>query len=292
MPAVLDLAAALAESSRSELLSEPHLMSAALDDLVQLCPVDGVLVTLRPEELFSGVIPPEGVLGAGTGDGLVVPAGASASVVSATETVPPAVEVCAEALSRLRALYGDRLALGVLLPGPLTSTAPVGTGLDRDALERVVSELLGLLRVLDPPKLDVLGVCETAALDDAALDLLERALSPLWNAVGFYSMPSLFEAASAGPVAGAVGSSAVSVWSLPGIEELISAGARRAAWPLRPPHAAIPAPGPAGFYGTAGELPADTPLEWLQAVATAVRACGARGAGGQSGVQEGGRTTA
>ncbi len=266
MPAVLDFAAALAEASRSDLLADPYLMSAALDDFVRLFPVDGILVTLRPDELSLGFSAP----------GSAERAALTNEVGSA---VPPAVEVCTEAMSRLRDLHGDRVGLGVLLPGPATVAAEAQIDPSEDALERIVTRLLALCLMLEPPKLDVLGVLETVPLGDAEVELLGRALSPLWNAIGFYSMPSLFEAASAGPAVGNVGASAVGVWSPESVEGRVAGGASQVASALRPPES-VPAQPEAGtFFGTAGELPADTDVEWLQAVATATAALRPNAAG-------------
>ena len=62
------------------------------------------------------------------------------------------------------------------------------------------------------------------------------------------------------------------VWSPESVEGLVASGASRVASALRPPES-VPAQPEAGtFFSTAGELPADTDVEWLQAVVTAMTA--------------------
>lgn len=241
LPSVLDFAAALAHATRADLLRDPQALSSALGDLLRLCPFDGIVISVRAEELPRL---------AGTG----------------SET--PTIEVCADALGRLRSLWQDNVGLGVLLPGPMTVLAVADDGAsDARAHERVTTTLLQLAQALDPPRLDVLGLCEAVAMQDDDLVALQRVLAPLWNAIGFYSMPSLFAAAHAGCAAGAVGARAVSVWSGCTPSDLLESGAARVGVPVDPALAGLPEPVAGGFFMSAGELPADTDIDWLVAIA-------------------------
>lgn len=241
LPSVLDFAAALAHATRSDLLGDPQVLSAAIDDLLRLCPFDGIVVSLRADELPC-------LLGGG----------------SETSTIG----VCAEALGRLRSLWQDNVGLGVLLPGPTTVLAAAADRTSDARLEeRVTTTLLQLTQALDPPRLDVLGLCEAVAMQDAELAALQRALAPLWNAIGFYSMPSLFVAAHAGCVAGAVGARAVSVWSGCSPADLLRSGAARVGVPVDPALDRLPELVPGGFFVTEGELPPDTDIDRLVAIA-------------------------
>jgi hypothetical protein len=159
--------------------------------------------------------------------------------------------VVAEAVHRLRVLAADRAAVGLLLPG----------GREVDLLEEA--------NAIGPQNLDLLGVVEPRLGGEAEAAELASALAPLWNVARYYAVPSLFAAAHGGPEAAALGSDAVSVWSGARPDELLAAGARRVGVPLRPEDAAPELP-PGGFYTTAGELPAETDLDWLHAVVSEI----------------------
>lgn len=155
--------------------------------------------------------------------------------------------VWAEAIHRLRILVGDRAALAVVLDG-------AGLG---------VANALGLEQV------DVLGVLERALLDgDGAAELADR-LTPLWNVARYYAVPSVFVAARAPAAAAEVGADAVVVWEGASAAELLAAGARRAGHSLLAGEAVPPLP-PGAFVTTAGELPADTDVDWFRETATAL----------------------
>jgi hypothetical protein len=245
----LDLAARVTSATRADLLADPHLLSVGVRDAVQLCSLDSAVVALRPAEL----------------PGL------------ATGTPPSDIAclaICAEALARLRILLGDRAAITVLRPGPLTLLAQAageavpaglaGTG-GTDHLEDAGMCLLGAATFLGPTQLDALGVWEEAPVADAAC--LRDPLTPLWNAAAFYSMPSLFIARAGGPDAGSVGACAVAVLHDSVAEALRRAGAARVGFPIRPPPAPqIDAVPENGFLITAGEVPAEADITWLQEV--------------------------
>jgi hypothetical protein len=248
LPTLLDYASGISHAPREALLNDPHLLSSALGDLCQLAPFDGVLIALQPEEVTA------------------VPGAAA---------LPPAIETCREALSRLRALSGDRIGLGVLLPGPLSlAKLREADDVPGDAFEREISRTLELVQRLDPPVLDVVGVWERAALVGDDLHLLRTVLPPLWNTAGFYSMPSLFVAAGAGAPAGSIGASAVSVWrgALPA--ELAREGSARVGVPLGPDLTDLPEVRTEDFFVTAGELPPETDVDWLQSMAAEVALLG------------------
>jgi hypothetical protein len=239
----LDLAARVASATRAELLADPHLLSVSLRDAVQLCSLDSAVVALRSSELPG--------LATGT---------------------PPAdiacLAICAEALARLRILLGDSAAITMLLPGPLTllARAAVPAGMGRtDHLEDAGMRLLGAAALLGPTELDALGVWEEAPVAEAAC--LRDPLTPLWNAASFYSMPSLFIARAAGADAGSVGACAVAVLHDGIAEALSGAGAARIGFPIRPPPAPqIDAVPRNGFLITAGEVPTEADITWLQEV--------------------------
>lgn len=247
----LDLAARVASATRAELLADPHLLSVGLRDAVRLCSLDSAVVALRSAEL----------------PGL------------ATGTPPSDIAclaVCAEALARLRILLGDSAGITVLLPGPLTLLAqaaseavPAGMA-GTDHLEDAGMCLLGAATFLGPARLDTLGVWEEAPVAEAAC--LRDPLTPLWNAASFYSMPSLFIARVAGADAGSVGACAVAVLHDSIAEALAGAGAARVGFPIRPPPApqldAVPRN---GFLITAGEVPAEADMTWLQELTVKAR---------------------
>jgi hypothetical protein len=230
------------------------LLSVGLRDAVQLCSLDSAVVALRSAEL----------------PGL------------ATGTPPSDIAclaICAEALARLRILLGDRAAITVLLPGPLTLLAqaasegvPAGPAWmgETDHLEDTGMCLLGAAEFLGPAQLDALGVWEETPVADAVC--LRDPLTPLWNAASFYSMPSLFIARAGGPDAGSVGACAVAVLHDGLAGALSAAGAARIGFPIRPPPVpqleAVPAN---GFLITAGEVPAAADITWLQELTAKAR---------------------
>ncbi len=242
----LDLAARVASATRSELLADPHLLSVSVRDAVELCGFDSAVLAPRASEL------------PGLAD-------------RARPDEVGCLAVCAEAISRLRILLGDRAAITVLLPGPLTLLGQACAGAaspaqaDAGRLEDAGTRLLGVAMFIGPPLLDGIGVWEEVAATDAAV--LREPLTPLWNAAGFYSMPSLFVARTAAAGAGSVGASAVAAWDGTTAEALAAAGATRVGMPILPPPApqlsAVPRN---SFLMTAGEVPAEAGIGWLQEI--------------------------
>ena len=240
LPHALDVAARVASATRADLLADPHLLTTALLDVVELCAFEAAVLALREEEVR------------GVGDG-------------SPPAQVPALEVCAEAVSRLRALLGERAAIAIALPGPASLLGGRASEQDPGRLEEAAARLLQAADFLGPPQLDVLGVVETLPVGSGDVDALEPVLSPLWNIARFYSMPSLFLAGSADPAVGSIGASAVAAWEGATPDELAGAGANRVGVPVeasRPSR--LPDLAPHQFFLTAGEIPPEAEIELVQ----------------------------
>lgn len=242
LPLALDFSAAVAQASRAELLADPQLLTSALLDVLELSSLDGAIVALDAEEVgaVAGGMPPSDV---------------------------PVLEVCADAFGRLRALLGERAGVGVLLPGPATLAGRPGGELEPPELEEAGARLLEAAQFLGPPRLDVIGVWEARAIAGEDVKALRSALAPLWNAVRFYAVPSLFAATAAEPPAGSIGAAAVTAWSGATPDALAAAGAGRVGVPVRVSESPqVPLLPPGGFFVTPGEIPPDTEIDWVQAL--------------------------
>lgn len=142
----------------------------------------------------------------------------------------------AEAVQRLRVLVGERAALVVLLPAP----------------ELELANALGLQHA------DAVGVV-TAEVDP-------NRLTPLWNVARYYAAPTLLVCPRGSTEAARAGADAIAVWEGATAEELLAAGARRVGVAIAPGGELPPLP-EGGFYTTAGDLPADTDVDWFRQIA-------------------------
>jgi hypothetical protein len=188
------------------------------------------------------------------------------------DTLPRAGGAVAEGLKRLRALLGERAAVVLALPGPRTIAAVADEPPTAEALDRFGSELLAAAASLEPQHADCLAVLERVEVRDEEIAALDEALTPLWNAARYYSLPSLLVLARAGRAAAGSGANAVAVWEGATGAELVQAGARRVGIPVTVGAASPPPLPPGGFWTTAGELPAQTEVEWLHELVSAVQA--------------------
>ena len=189
--------------------------------------------------------------------------------------------VVKEGVLRLRALLGERAGLVVVLPGPLDLAAHHGRTPSDGELEDLASSLLKVAGHLDPPSFDALGVLETGPVGGPDAERLAGVLSVLWNVARYYAMPSLFAAGEADPAVGRIGATAVSVWRGTDPAALADAGAQVGV-PLPVAGSAddgqtLPPLPAGGFYTTAGEVPAETEVAWIQAASRAAAAAALRG---------------
>jgi hypothetical protein len=182
--------------------------------------------------------------------------------------------VLREGLHRVRAALRDRLALAVLLPGPLTLAASLGLPATPDTLDDLVTALITLQEYLAPADLDALALLEREAVADPDVPILADATAAFWNVARYYSLPSLLIAARATPRLAETGPTAVAAWVGVTAADLLAAGATAAG---QPPPAGHPEPAgqsslagqpppptsvvlpplpPGGFYLSAGEIPA------------------------------------
>ncbi len=176
----------------------------------------------------------------------------------------------ADGVARLRALLGDRAALVLALPGPLTQSGLGGA--TTGELEERGDELLEAAKRLGPEHADCLAIVERAPVGSDDAQPLDDALAPLWNTARHYSVASLLLAAEGGLELADTGADAVSVWSGVSPQELAASGARCVGCPveLSTPTPVLPALPPGGFYTVRGELPADTEIDWLHQLVAAV----------------------
>jgi len=250
LPLATALTARLAQVDPVELFSEPQLLTQSFIEAAAVCRFECIL--LRP------------------------PQDAVADAVRSGNTQgSEALAVVREAISRLRTLLQDRIAIGLVLPGPgYICRTEEGAG-TRSELERAAGRLLQVAQSLDPPSLDVLGILEDLTLAPEVLAEIVPSLSPFWNAARYYSMPSLFIAADAGPAADGDGATAAGRWRGATAEDLLATGTPRAGVPVDPGSAApLPPLPPGGFWLSAGEVPADTEVRRMQELAAAAQAVG------------------
>lgn len=248
LPLATELTARLAQVEPPELFSDPHLLTQSFIQAAAVCRFECVL--LRP------------------------PADAVVDAVGSPDPVGhETLAVVREGVTRLRALLQDRVAVGLLLPGPWW----IGRSLEREptpaALEGTVGTLLQIAQSLDPPSLDLLGVLEEDTLASQHLDDVVSSLSSLWNSARYYSVPSLFLAADAGPATGSDGATAAARWRGATAEELLATGTPRAGVPVdvgsSPPMPMLPR---GGFWLSEREIPQDTEVRRMQEIAAAVEA--------------------
>jgi hypothetical protein len=166
----------------------------------------------------------------------------------------PAVGTFREGLQRLRATVEDRVALAVLLPGPLTLGRAAAPDATTDRLEEAVAASLRLHEYLDATAFDAVGVFELEATPEHQLADLADAVSTLWNVARYYAVPSLMVAARGCPELGAIGADAVVVWTGSAPDELLTAGAPRVGVPIADA-TLLPDLPPGGFFTWPGPLP-------------------------------------
>lgn len=241
-----DLTARLAQIEPQELFSDPHVLTESFIQTAAVCRLECVLLRPPSEDVVDAVRSPD-PLGHQT------------------------LAVVREAVTRLRALLQDRVAIGLLLPGPWL----IGRSLDREptpaALEGTAGSLLQIAQSLDPPSLDLLGVLEEDTLAAQPVAAVVSSLSAFWNSARYYSVPSLFLASDAGPATGGDGATAAARWRGASAEELLATGTPRAGVPVDisvcPPMPALPQ---GGFWLSNGEIPQDTEVRRMQEIAAAV----------------------
>jgi len=241
-----DLTARLAQVESQELFSDPHVLTESFIQTAAVCRLECVLLRPPADAVVDAVRSPD-------------PLG--------HETLA----VVREAVTRLRALLQDRVAIGLLLPGPWW----IGRSLERKptpaALEGTTGSLLQIAQSLDPPSLDLLGVLEADTLAAQPLDAVVSSLSAFWNSARYYSVPSLFLASDAGPATGGDGATSAARWRGANAEELLATGTARAGVPVdigvSPPMPALPR---GGFWLSQGEIPEDTEVLRMQEIAAAV----------------------
>lgn len=241
-----DLTARLAQIEPQELFSDPHVLTESFIQTAAVCRLECVLLRPPSEDVVDAVRSPD-PLGHQT------------------------LAVVREAVTRLRALLQDRVAIGLLLPGPWL----IGRSLDREptpaALEGTAGSLLQIAQSLDPPSLDLLGVLEEDTLAAQPVAAVVSSLSAFWNSARYYSVPSLFLASDAGPATGGDGATAAARWQGASAEELLATGTPRAGVPVDisvcPPMPALPQ---GGFWLSNGEIPQDTEVRRMQEIAAAV----------------------
>jgi hypothetical protein len=241
-----DLTAGLAQVEPQELFSDPHLLTQSFIQTAAVCRLDCVL--LRP------------------------PADAVVDAVGSPDPLGhETLAAVREAVTRLRALLQDRVAIGLLLPGPWWIGRSLDWGPTPATLEDTAGTLLQIAQSLDPPSLDLLGFVEEDTLASQPLDDVVSSLSSLWNSARYYSIPSLFVAANAGPTAGGDGATAAARWRGASAEELLATGTPRAGVPVdvgsSPPMPLLPR---GGFWLSEGEIPRDTEVRRMQEIAAAV----------------------
>jgi hypothetical protein len=236
LPFATELAARLEQVPPGQLLDEASSLTRTLAGVQALLDLDAVIVD----------VPPSALTAAGLG-------------------------VVGEAVLRLRASLGDRAGLVLALPGPRTLAEAGSVEPTPDALDDLGAGILAAANEIDPHRADCLAIVERAALPDEAVDALDEALSPLWNAARYYALPSLFVAAQAGPAAARIGSDAISIWSGATPDEVAGAGHGPVGVPVDAGSSLPPLP-PGGFYTTADDLPADTDLEALRGLLGAMAA--------------------
>lgn len=240
LPFATDFTAGLAQVASDELFSDPHLLTQSFLEVLAVCRFDAVLLNLSPQA----------VAGAARGE-------------------PPeqqgALAVVRESVHRLRTLVSERAGIVVVVPGPRTLAAFLGSSGAPGDLDGLGAGLLAAANFVQPQLLDGLGILETEPVPDEDAGELGTALTALWNSARYYSIPSLFVAARAGRPVGTIGAAAVAVWEGATLEELVEEGANRVGVPIAiSDWSALPPLPPCGFYTTAGEIPGDADVQWVR----------------------------
>jgi hypothetical protein len=264
----------LAQCTPADLLADPGLFVRSFTESSAVLGLEAILI-----ELPAALVPPPATVGdaaarvlppAARGDpaARVPPVPAAGDPTARVPRVPvggdPAASgwaVLREDLHRLRATLRDRLAIAVLLPGPLTLSASLGLPATPDSLDDLVTALITLQEYLGPADLDALALLERQAVADPDIPLLADATAAFWNVARYYSLPSLLIAAQATPRLAKTGPTAVAAWSGVTAAELLAAGATAAGQPPGP----APLP-PGGFYLTEGEIPVAWPVDAIRSL--------------------------
>jgi hypothetical protein len=240
----------LAQCTAGELLADPGLFVRSFTESAAVLGLEAVLIEVPATAVAAGRDPAASVLPiAARGD----PAAGGWAVLR-------------DGLHRLRATLRDRLALAVLLPGPLTLSASLGVPATPDSLDDLVTALITLQEDLGPADLDALALLEREAVADQDIPLLADATAAFWNVARYYSLPSLLIAAQGTPRLAGTGPTAVAAWSGVTAAELLAAGAAAAGQPPPPTPAALPPLPPGGFYLTAGEIPVAWPVNTVRSL--------------------------
>lgn len=249
VPFATEFGARLEQIARERLRQDPNTLTRALLAAQELFGLDAVVLEVPPEPVADAIR---------TDD-------------------PPGERLAVEhdTIERLRILLGERAGLVLALPGPNTLAGLLGRRATADELDELALAALEAGKSLDLRHVDALAVVERRPLEKGEVGALGAALAPFWNSAVYYSIPSVLVCACAGAEAATVAADAVVVWAGASPEELLEAGARCVGVLLRPGTDAVLPPLPlGGFYTTAGELPAETEIEWVKAVAGAVGAAG------------------
>ena len=248
LPFPIELSARLAQASPQELLSDPHLLTQSLLEAVAVCDLESVVLALPK----AAVGPPD------------------ASGFPETDS---ALDVVREGVYRLRSMWGDRVGITVLLPGPLAwvdQREPAHQA-SLAELEDVVTRLLAATNFLQPQLLDGFGVLEEGT-PDRGMDDLSEALSALWNLARYYTVPSMFVSSRGVAATAGIGANAITVWEGASPVELAQSGSGRVGVPVPTdgPPSAPPLP-QGGFHTTAGEIPAHVEVEWVRRLVAETR---------------------
>jgi hypothetical protein len=198
-----------------------------------------------------------------------IPAAQVLPVVAGGDPAACGLAVLREDLHRLRATLRDRVAIVVLLPGPMTLASSLGVAATPDSMDDLMAGLISLQEYLGPPELDTLALLERADVAAGAVAGLAVAAAAFWNVARYYSLPSLLIAANATAQLAAAGPTAVAAWSGVTAAELLAAGAVAAGQPLPLAPAAPLGPGPlppGGFYLSAGEIPSEWPVSAVRSL--------------------------
>jgi hypothetical protein len=178
--------------------------------------------------------------------------------------------IVSDAIGRLRTTTGDAVALVIALPGPLTLASLPGPA-PGATLEDLGDELVETLHALGPERADCLAVVERTAVSSGDAELLEEALTPLWNAARYYAVASMLLAAEGVPELGETGADAVAVWTGASPRDLAARGSRHVGVAVEAGQSELPEAVEGGFYISRGELPAATEAESLHRLMEAVR---------------------
>jgi hypothetical protein len=250
--------ARLAQCTTGELLADPGLFVRSFGESVAVLGLEAVLIEISVAQ--------------------------AAPVAVGADPATCGFAVLREDLHRLRATLRDRVAIVALLPGPMTLAGPLGVAATPDSMDDLVAALITVQEYLGPAEFDALALLERAGVADPDIPALGDAAAAFWNVARYYSLPSLLIAAEATPRLAAVGPTAVAAWAGVSAAELLAAGAGAAGQPppagvtaaellaadagvaARPP-SSRPAPLPPGaFYLTAGEVPAEWPVDTVRSL--------------------------